>query len=164
MWRAVIRSLRDLASQACTNSRLASSINEPAAFENLGLERRTDMPKPFYLIASFHQNVLRELRGIRAGVVNDPALRPVAVGSQRPAQRQEFDLEARASRMPKHSCRILVINDEHLVLREFVKGLNAAARTLDNPLGISFTAIGAICFVAGVWVASGWWELRCGWA
>ena len=37
--------------------------------------------------------------------------------------------------MPKLSCRILVINDEHLVLREFVKGLNAAARTLDNPLG-----------------------------
>src|SRR5437763_14426401 len=43
--------------------------------------------------------------------------------------------------MPKHSCRILVINDEHLVLREFVKGLNAAARTLDNPLGISFTGV-----------------------
>src|SRR6059058_5111735 len=37
--------------------------------------------------------------------------------------------------------RILVINDEHLVLREFVKGLNAAARTLDNPLGISFTGV-----------------------
>src|SRR3954468_18248836 len=43
--------------------------------------------------------------------------------------------------MPKLSCRILVINDEHLVLREFVKGLNAAARTLDNPLGISFTGV-----------------------
>jgi arginine decarboxylase len=40
--------------------------------------------------------------------------------------------------MPKPASRILVINDEHLVLREFVKGLNAAARTLDNPLGISF--------------------------
>ncbi|HVJ23008.1 MAG TPA: hypothetical protein VM756_03630, partial [Burkholderiales bacterium] len=40
--------------------------------------------------------------------------------------------------MAKPACRILVINDEHLVLREFVKGLNAAARTLDNPLGISF--------------------------
>ena len=37
--------------------------------------------------------------------------------------------------------RILVINDEHLVLREFVKGLNAAARTLDNPLGITFAAL-----------------------
>src|SRR3569832_2430071 len=37
--------------------------------------------------------------------------------------------------------RILVINDEPLVLREFVKGLNAAARTLDNPLGISFTGV-----------------------
>jgi arginine decarboxylase len=43
--------------------------------------------------------------------------------------------------MPKHSCRILVINDEHLVLREFVKGLNAAARALDNPLGISFHGV-----------------------
>jgi arginine decarboxylase len=37
--------------------------------------------------------------------------------------------------------RILVINDEHLVLREFVKGLNAAARSLDNPLGITFAGV-----------------------
>src|SRR5216117_3565638 len=43
--------------------------------------------------------------------------------------------------MPKLISRILVINDEHLVLREFVKVLNAAARTLDNPLGISFTGV-----------------------
>src|SRR5688572_10851648 len=43
--------------------------------------------------------------------------------------------------MPKLSCRILVINDEQLVLREFVKGLNAAARALDNPFGISFTGV-----------------------
>src|SRR5919106_7038817 len=43
--------------------------------------------------------------------------------------------------MPKLACRILVINDEQLVLREFVKGLNAAARSLDNPLGISFTGV-----------------------
>ena len=43
--------------------------------------------------------------------------------------------------MPKLACRILVINDEHLVLREFVKGLNAAARALDNPLGISFMGV-----------------------
>jgi arginine decarboxylase len=43
--------------------------------------------------------------------------------------------------MSKPSSRILVINDEHLVLREFVKGLNAAARTLDNPLGISFIGV-----------------------
>src|SRR6266571_2074056 len=43
--------------------------------------------------------------------------------------------------MAKPSCRILVINDEQLVLREFVKGLNAAARALDNPLGISFTGV-----------------------
>src|SRR6476659_2953263 len=37
--------------------------------------------------------------------------------------------------------RILVINDETLVLKEFVKGLNAAAKSLDNPLGIVFTGI-----------------------
>src|SRR3954466_2490728 len=43
--------------------------------------------------------------------------------------------------MTKPVSRILVINDEHLVLREFVKGLNAAARTLDNPLGIGFTGV-----------------------
>jgi arginine decarboxylase len=43
--------------------------------------------------------------------------------------------------MGKPASRILVINDEHLVLREFVKGLNAAARTLDNPLGISFLGV-----------------------
>lgn len=43
--------------------------------------------------------------------------------------------------MTKPVSRILVINDEHLVLREFVKGLNAAARTLDNPLGIGFIGV-----------------------
>ncbi|HEY2336971.1 MAG TPA: aminotransferase class I/II-fold pyridoxal phosphate-dependent enzyme [Burkholderiales bacterium] len=43
--------------------------------------------------------------------------------------------------MAKPVSRILVINDEHLVLREFVKGLNAAARALDNPLGIAFGGV-----------------------
>src|SRR5688500_4723686 len=43
--------------------------------------------------------------------------------------------------MAKPASRILVINDEHLVLRELVKGLNAAARTLDNPLGIGFIGV-----------------------
>src|SRR5437870_12903078 len=43
--------------------------------------------------------------------------------------------------MTKPVSRILVINDEPLVLREFVKGLNAAARTLDNPLGIGFIGV-----------------------
>jgi arginine decarboxylase len=43
--------------------------------------------------------------------------------------------------MAKPASRILVINDEQLELREFVKGLNAAARTLDNPLGISFVGV-----------------------
>jgi arginine decarboxylase len=43
--------------------------------------------------------------------------------------------------MAKPVSRMLVVNDEPLVLREFVKGLNAAARSLDNPLGISFTGV-----------------------
>src|SRR5574341_1351096 len=43
--------------------------------------------------------------------------------------------------MPKPQSRILLIDDEQLELREFVKGLNAAARTLDNPLGISFAGV-----------------------
>ena len=43
--------------------------------------------------------------------------------------------------MRKPVSRMLVINDEPLVLREFVKGLNAAARSLDNPLGIAFTGV-----------------------
>ena len=43
--------------------------------------------------------------------------------------------------MGKPVSRILVVNDEHLVLREFVKGLNAAARSLDNPLGITFAGV-----------------------
>jgi arginine decarboxylase len=43
--------------------------------------------------------------------------------------------------MAKPVSRILVINDEHLVLREFVKGLNAAARSLDNPLGIAVSGV-----------------------
>ncbi|HSG77216.1 MAG TPA: aminotransferase class I/II-fold pyridoxal phosphate-dependent enzyme [Burkholderiales bacterium] len=43
--------------------------------------------------------------------------------------------------MAKPVSRILVINDELLVLREFVKGLNAAARSLDNPLGITFAGV-----------------------
>jgi arginine decarboxylase len=43
--------------------------------------------------------------------------------------------------MGKPVSRILVINDEHLVLREFVKGLNAAARALDNPNGITFSGV-----------------------
>src|SRR5882672_11927858 len=41
--------------------------------------------------------------------------------------------------MKKPLSRVLIINDEPLVLREFVKGLNAAARSLDNPLGITFS-------------------------
>ena len=43
--------------------------------------------------------------------------------------------------MKKPVSRVLVINDEPLVLKEFVKGLNAAARSLDNPLGITFSGV-----------------------
>jgi arginine decarboxylase len=42
---------------------------------------------------------------------------------------------------PQPVSRILVINDEPLVLRELVTGLNAAARSLDNPCGITFAGV-----------------------
>jgi arginine decarboxylase len=40
--------------------------------------------------------------------------------------------------MPKPSSKVVVINDDPFILRELLKGLNAAARSLDNPFGISF--------------------------
>ena len=43
--------------------------------------------------------------------------------------------------MVKPLSRILVIEDEPISLREIVKGLNAAARSLDNPLGIAFSGV-----------------------
>ncbi|HKB73376.1 MAG TPA: ornithine decarboxylase, partial [Burkholderiales bacterium] len=43
--------------------------------------------------------------------------------------------------MKKPVSRVLIINDEPLVLKEFVKGLNAAARSLDNPVGITFSGV-----------------------
>ncbi|MBA2350314.1 MAG: beta-eliminating lyase-related protein [Burkholderiales bacterium] len=43
--------------------------------------------------------------------------------------------------MRKPVSRILVINDEKLVLKELIKGLNAAAKSLDNPLGIVFIGV-----------------------
>jgi len=43
--------------------------------------------------------------------------------------------------MKKPVSRVLIINDEPLVLKEFVKGLNSAARSLDNPLGITFSGV-----------------------
>ncbi|HVE88900.1 MAG TPA: aminotransferase class I/II-fold pyridoxal phosphate-dependent enzyme [Burkholderiaceae bacterium] len=50
--------------------------------------------------------------------------------------------------MTKPSSKVLVINDEPLILRELLKGLNAAARSLDNPYGISF--IGALTAKEGL--------------
>jgi arginine decarboxylase len=43
--------------------------------------------------------------------------------------------------MKKPVSRILVINDEKPVLRDLLKGLNAAAKALDNPLGITFAGV-----------------------
>jgi len=50
-------------------------------------------------------------------------------------------LFVRTPPMKKPVSRVLIINDEPLVLKEFVKGLNAAARSLDNPLGITFSGV-----------------------
>src|SRR5258708_16548827 len=41
--------------------------------------------------------------------------------------------------MGKPTYKVLVINEEPLILKDLLKGLNAAARSLDNPFGISFT-------------------------
>lgn len=40
--------------------------------------------------------------------------------------------------MPKPSSKVVVVNDDPLILKELLKGLNAAARALDNPFGIAF--------------------------
>ncbi len=50
--------------------------------------------------------------------------------------------------MPKPTSKVLVINDEPLILKELLKGLNAAARSLDNPFGIVF--IGALTAKEGL--------------
>ena len=50
--------------------------------------------------------------------------------------------------MSKPVSKVLVINDEPLILRELLKGLNAAARSLDNPFGITF--IGALTAKEGL--------------
>jgi arginine decarboxylase len=44
--------------------------------------------------------------------------------------------------------KVLVINDEPLILKEFLKGLNAAARALENPFGIAF--VGALTAKEGL--------------
>ena len=43
--------------------------------------------------------------------------------------------------MKRPISRILIINDENLILKELIKGLNAAAKSLENPLGITFTGV-----------------------
>src|SRR6185503_1956980 len=43
--------------------------------------------------------------------------------------------------MKKPASRILIINDEKLILKELIRGLNAAAKSLENPLGITFAGV-----------------------
>ena len=43
--------------------------------------------------------------------------------------------------MRKPISRILIINDEKLILKEFLKGLNTAAKSIENPLGIVFCGV-----------------------
>ena len=50
--------------------------------------------------------------------------------------------------MAKPTSKVLVINDEPLILRELLKGLNAAARSLENPFGIAF--VGALTAKEGL--------------
>ncbi len=47
--------------------------------------------------------------------------------------------------MKKPVSRVLVINDEKLILKAFVKGLNAAAKSIENPFGIVFTGATTAC-------------------
>jgi len=50
--------------------------------------------------------------------------------------------------MAKPTSKVLVINDEPLILKEILKGLNAAARSLENPFGITF--VGALTAKEGL--------------
>lgn len=43
--------------------------------------------------------------------------------------------------MKKPLSRILIINDEKLILKEFIKGLNTAAKSMENPFGIIFAGV-----------------------
>src|SRR5262245_58029210 len=47
------------------------------------------------------ENVARELTGVRRGVVNDAALRPVAIGDERTLEREELDREPGLGRMQR---------------------------------------------------------------
>ena len=63
----------------------------------------------------------------------NPALR------RRPPSRGNRPVNGQRTRRPVS--RVLIVNDEPLVLSDLVKGLNAAARALENPLGITFTGV-----------------------
>lgn len=47
--------------------------------------------------------------------------------------------------MKKPVSRVLVINDEIRILRLLIKGLNAAAKSIENPFGIVFTGVTTAC-------------------
>ena len=47
--------------------------------------------------------------------------------------------------MKKPVSRVLLINDEILILKAFIKGLNAAAKSIENPFGIVFTGVTTAC-------------------
>jgi len=47
--------------------------------------------------------------------------------------------------MKRPVSRVLVINDEILILKAFIKGLNAAAKSIENPFGIVFTGVKTAC-------------------
>ncbi|UJP08146.1 MAG: aminotransferase class I/II-fold pyridoxal phosphate-dependent enzyme, partial [Nitrosomonas sp.] len=59
----------------------------------------------------------------------------------RTATRIQHTQSGRPHFMKKPVSRILLINDEKLILKEFMKGLNAAAKSMENPLGIVFSGV-----------------------
>src|SRR6266446_4964828 len=81
IWRAVSRSLRAFTSQARTNSRFASSINQSSIPQNERLERRVDITKPLHLRSRFHENIHRRANPTQAtmGALGSPHRRFVAI-------------------------------------------------------------------------------------
>ena len=66
----------------------------------------------------------------------------LAIDLQLPHKDLSLALRPYPASCPSPTSKVLVINDEPLILRELLKGLNAAARSLDNPFGITF--VGAL--------------------
>src|SRR6185295_9679937 len=95
--------------------------------------------------------VIAAERGHHAAQALGPVARPERLSVQRYPLNDVLDdgvgggalghAELYCPGMAKPLSRILVIEDEPIPLRELVKGLNAAARSLDNPLGITFSGV-----------------------